>query len=117
MILSEIDKVLRDIEAPFILLVMTVTMLFMNRKITRPSISHPLTTPLALVFMLLGFITMLSALIYQDRSIFLSLWKHNPVLYSFLYLLGAVFVVAVVVSIFFWKVMPKLWRRKQNDNV
>jgi uncharacterized membrane protein YcjF (UPF0283 family) len=111
-----IDGLIQDIEAPFVILAICLLLMYFNSRMARPSKFYLLNFRLVLSFFLLGFIAMLCALMYQDRAVLIALWEKNPVVYSLIYLMSCIFVIAVVAALAFWKLRPELWKLKNDES-
>jgi hypothetical protein len=103
------DGLIRDFEAPLILLAICLVLMSVNRRFARQSKSYLMTTQLVLTCMLLTFVWMLCALMYQDRGVLRAIWSQRPVFYSFVYISFGILAAGVVVAMAYWKLRPDKW--------
>ena len=70
---------------------------------------------LSLVFAIALFAYLISALMFQNRTVLESLWNSSPVLYSLAYSLGVLLVLSGIGALIHWKLRPELWRGSNRE--
>jgi hypothetical protein len=116
MSIHSVDGLITDIEAPFQLLAVALVFLFINSKMSRQTQFYLLTFRLAMCLIIFGFLVMLGMITWQDRSTLIALWEQHPFLYSLVYPLFWVLVLAGVAAIAYWKLRPELWRNEDEQS-
>ena len=108
-----VSGLIKDFEAPFILLAICLVLMSVDRQFARQSKSYLMTTQLVLTCMLLTFVWMLSALMDQDRGVLKAIWSQRAVFYSFVYILFGILAAGVVAAMAYWKLRPEKWSLKE----
>jgi hypothetical protein len=70
---------------------------------------------LSLVFSIALFAYLISSLLFQDRFVLGAIWKENPVLFSLVYAVGSILVLAGIAGVAYWKLRPTLWQRSDTE--
>ena len=68
---------------------------------------------LSFIFSIVLFLYLICSLMFQDRSVLMSLWQGNRVFYSLVYSASGFLTFAGLGVLVYWKLRPNLWR--QND--
>lgn len=103
-----------DIGVSFGLPILFICLALANIKISSRRKYAGLKLRLSLIFSIALFTYLITSLMFQDRVVLASVWKDNPVLYSFVYSVGGVLVLVGISTLAYWKLRPELWR--QNDS-
>lgn len=106
---SGVNGLIEDIRAGFLLPGIGLVIALINIRFTRDRRVRAERLRIALSILLVLFLVFLSALLLRDRSVLVALWNESPALYSFVYSISCVFVIAGVAAVVHWKLRPKLW--------
>jgi apolipoprotein N-acyltransferase len=115
MIISDTEGLIKDIEFAFILPFVAFVMAMINIRMTPRSKFNSLKFRLSLSFVIALFVWLLSSLLLEDKRVLIALWIASPVLYSFLYSLSCLLVVAAVIGLLYWKLRPEKWKDRGED--
>ena len=111
-----ISKLVGDARDFLIILVIFLCLGLGNTLLPQNRGDSGFRTRLVLALAVLLFLPALCTVIVQDRAILLSLWRASPVLYSLVYLIACVFGIWGLSALFYWKLRPKLWRRRRESD-
>lgn len=102
-----------DIGVSFGLPILFVCLALANITISRRKYAG-LKLRLSLIFAIALFLYLISSLMFQDRLVLVSIWRDDPVLYSFVYAVAGLLVLAGIVTLAYWKLRPGLWRQNEG---
>jgi hypothetical protein len=107
---AAISKLIEDIGGSLIAPIVFLVLGFANSRLPWNRQSRGLRLRLTLSLALLLFVFAVCVLMFQDRVLLATLWRDQPVLYSFVYTASVVIGVFGIVRLISWKLRPKLWR-------
>ena len=110
---GNVNGLIGDVKVAFVLPIVAFVVFTVVTKFTPHSKVNALMQRLSLVFVLLLFMFLLSALMFQDRGELVAIWRSSPIAYTFVYAICSLIVVAIIACLTHWKLRPELWSRKQ----
>jgi hypothetical protein len=108
----DVDGLILDIKVAFGLPAVVFALYWVLCKLTPHAKIGPWLDRLFLSLVLLGFAVLMTTLMYQDSAVLKALWRGNPLLYSLVYAVSCVVIVAGLGTIAFFQLRPALWQRK-----
>jgi hypothetical protein len=116
MIFSELNSLIRDIEAPFILLGLCLVPLFLNKQKRRSDESDMLLWRIALGLILCGVVLSFGILIFQDRNLLEAACQKNPISFVLLFISGVAAMLVVVLGLAYWQLLPARSNKEDHDS-
>lgn len=113
MSVAGIAGLVEDIGVSLGLPLLFLCLAFANIKLSSKRKHSGLKMRASLTFAIALFAYLIGTLMFQDRSVLMTLWQRNPILYSLAYIASGVVVLAGVGALVNWKLRPTLWR---NDH-
>jgi len=104
-----------DIGVSFGLPILFICLALANIRISSRRKYAGLKLRLSLIFSIALFAYLFTSLMLQDRTVLAAIWQDNPVLYSFVYFVGGVLILAGIVALAYWQLRPALWRRNESE--
>lgn len=109
---GSVDGLIEDIKMAFGLPALGFVMFSIITRLTPHSKVNALMQRLSLVFVILLFVTALSVLMFQDRDELIAIWRTSPLIYTFVYSICSLIIIAAIACLTYWKLRPELWSRK-----
>ena len=110
-----VTGLLEDIKAAFGLPIIALVMMTLWLRFTGRSKVDSLMQRFSLIFVLALFVVFLTALMFQDRSVLIELWRQNPLLFSFVYAAFVIVMATGIVALCYWKLRPSLWKKQITE--
>lgn len=110
-----ISGLMEDIGVSFGLPLFFLGLALANIRISSRRKYAGLKLRVSLVFSITLFAYLICSLMFQDRFVLGTIWKQNPILYSLVYAIGSVLVLAGIAALVYSKLRPALWRRNDAE--
>ena len=111
-----LSGLLEDLKFAFALPLVGFIMVVLNVKYSRYSERNALLAfRIGLFFCLLLFLCCFITLMFQDRAILAAVWDTSPILFSLVYLLSGLAIVATLSYLVSTKLRPSLWKHRNTE--
>jgi hypothetical protein len=113
--IAGLPGLIKDIEFAFGLPLVGFGMWVINIKLSRSSRFDALKLRIGLSFCLFLFAALFTVLTFQDRAVLATIWRMSPVLYTVVYAIFGILILAMLTSIVSSKLRPSSWHLRNPE--